>query len=177
MIGVGLEEPDLAHAVAADPAGGDVGDAAGREPQPRVGDVELRRQHRHADRLDRRISDLTSARMTSRSWIIRSNTTSMSRLRSGNAPSRWTSMNRGAVTSGSDRRDRRVVALGVPDRERRARRRAPPRSARRPRRASAPSASRPAPRCRARETAARRRGAARSARRRRPHRPAPNSSR
>jgi len=45
-------------------------------------------------------SDFTSARMMSRSWIIRSNTTSMSRLRSGNTPSRWTSMKRGVETSG-----------------------------------------------------------------------------
>jgi hypothetical protein len=45
-------------------------------------------------------SAFTSARMMSRSWIIRSNTTSMSRLRSGNTPSRCTSMNRGVVTNG-----------------------------------------------------------------------------
>ena len=95
---VRLEEPDLAHAVAADAAGRHVGDAAGREPQPRVGDVELaasapaRRPLRSTS-----TSDRTSARMMSRSWIIRSKTTSMSRLRSGNAPSRCTSMNRGEV--------------------------------------------------------------------------------
>ena len=35
-----LEEPDLAHAIAADAAGGEVGDAAAREPQARVGDVD-----------------------------------------------------------------------------------------------------------------------------------------
>ena len=52
-VGVGLEEPDLPHALLADPAGRDVGDAAGREPQPRVRDVVPRRQHRHADRFDR----------------------------------------------------------------------------------------------------------------------------
>ena len=58
----------------------------------------------------------TSDSTTSRSWIIRSKTTSMSRLRSGNVPRRWTSMNRGSSMSGTRRRDRRVEALGVPDR-------------------------------------------------------------
>jgi len=43
-------------------------------------------------------SERTIARMISRSWIMRSNTTSMSRLRSGKALSRCTSMNRGEVT-------------------------------------------------------------------------------
>ena len=45
-------------------------------------------------------SDLTSDSTMSTSWIIRSKTTSMSRLRSGNVPRRWTSMNRGSVSSG-----------------------------------------------------------------------------
>ena len=53
-VGVRLEEADLPDPITADAAGGQVGDAARRKPQPRVGDVELRRQHRHADRLDRR---------------------------------------------------------------------------------------------------------------------------
>ena len=47
-----LEEADLADLVAADPAGREVGDAAVGEAQPDVGDVDARRQHRHADRLD-----------------------------------------------------------------------------------------------------------------------------
>ncbi len=42
----------------------------------------------------------TSDRITSRSWIIKSKTTSISRLRSGNTPSRCTSMKRGEVTIG-----------------------------------------------------------------------------
>ena len=48
-----LEEADLAHPVAADPAGRQVGDAAVGEPEPRVGDVDAAGQHRHADRFDR----------------------------------------------------------------------------------------------------------------------------
>ena len=60
-IGVGLEEADLADAIPADAAGRDVRDAARREPQARVGDVELRRQHRHADRFDRRRSPIAPA--------------------------------------------------------------------------------------------------------------------
>ena len=55
-----LKEPDLAHPLAADAAGREVGDAARREPHARVGDVDLRREHVHADRLDRR--DLRLAR-------------------------------------------------------------------------------------------------------------------
>ena len=48
---------------------------------------------------------------------MRSKTTSMSRLRSGNALSRWTSMKRGAVTSGAMAVDGRVEPLRVTDGE------------------------------------------------------------
>src|SRR5439155_4958788 len=45
-------ESNLPHAIAADAAGGQVRDAAVREPHARVRDVDASRQHRDADRLD-----------------------------------------------------------------------------------------------------------------------------
>ena len=48
----GLDEAHLADAVAADPAGRQVGDAAAGELQPGVGDVDAAGQHRHADGFD-----------------------------------------------------------------------------------------------------------------------------
>ena len=62
-------------------------------------------------------SDCTRDRTMSRSWIIRSNTTSISRLRSGNVPSRWTSMNRGSVEQRARRGDGGIEALGLADGE------------------------------------------------------------
>ena len=52
-VGVGLEDAQLALALQRDAARRDVGDAAVGEAQARVGDVDRRRQHRDADRLDR----------------------------------------------------------------------------------------------------------------------------
>ena len=62
----------------------------------------------------------------SRSWIIRSRTTSMSRLRGENEPSRWTSMKRGRGDVRAQDVHRRVEALDVADlqHDARARRRA-----------------------------------------------------
>src|SRR5262245_36774033 len=50
----GLEEADLADPIAADTAGGEIRDAAVREAEPHVGDVDPRRNHRDAHRLERR---------------------------------------------------------------------------------------------------------------------------
>ena len=52
-IGVLLEDANLAHPLRADPARGDVGDAAVLETQPRIGDVFAPAQDRHADGIDR----------------------------------------------------------------------------------------------------------------------------
>ena len=51
-VALALEEADLPNLIPADAARREVGDAAVLEPQPRVGDVHPRRQHRHADGLD-----------------------------------------------------------------------------------------------------------------------------
>src|SRR5262249_21159073 len=51
-VSVGLEEADLADALLADPARGDVRDAAGGKAQARVCDVVLVGEHRNADRFD-----------------------------------------------------------------------------------------------------------------------------
>ena len=53
-VGARLEEAHLADGIEADAAGGEVGDATRREREADVGDVDARRQHRHADRLDGR---------------------------------------------------------------------------------------------------------------------------
>ena len=52
-VGVGLEDAELPLALERDAARRHVGDAAVREAEPRVGDVDRRREHRDADRLDR----------------------------------------------------------------------------------------------------------------------------
>ncbi len=64
QVGRRLEEADPAHAVATDPAGRQVRDAAVREPQARVRDVDPSREDRHADGLDR--LDLGLRRATAR---------------------------------------------------------------------------------------------------------------
>ena len=51
-VAVGLEEAHLAHRRRRDAAGGEVRQAAAREVEPRVGDVDLAGEHRHADRVD-----------------------------------------------------------------------------------------------------------------------------
>ncbi len=51
-VGVRLEDAELALALERHAAGGDVGDAAVGEAQARVGDVDVLREHRDADRLD-----------------------------------------------------------------------------------------------------------------------------
>ena len=66
------------------------------------------------------ISVPMAASSTSRSWIIRSNTTSMSRLRSRKPLRRCTSTKPGAVDVRQRGGHRRVEALGVADREHRA---------------------------------------------------------
>src|SRR6185295_12969878 len=52
QIRFGLKEPDLPDAVAGDAARGQVGDAAVRKPQPRVGDVDASGEHGYADGFD-----------------------------------------------------------------------------------------------------------------------------
>ena len=54
-------------------------------------------------------------RMRSRSWIIRSRTTSTSVPRSPNCARRWHSMKRGSVDAPAERADGRVEALEMPD--------------------------------------------------------------
>ena len=75
-----------------------------------------RRQHRHADRLDR--LDLGRARATARRRGRESSGRRRRRCRGcapGNVPSRWTSMKRGSVEQRPRRRDGRVEPLGVAD--------------------------------------------------------------
>ena len=52
QVGIALEDSDFAHAILADAARSDVGNAPRRELQPRVGDIRFLRQHRDADGLD-----------------------------------------------------------------------------------------------------------------------------
>src|SRR5262245_24073134 len=52
VIFVRLKDAQLAQPLAGDAAGGDVGDAAAREFQPGVGQIDLLRKYRDADRLD-----------------------------------------------------------------------------------------------------------------------------
>ena len=51
-IGIGLENPDLAHGFPTDPAGRDIGDTAVFELQAGIGDIDFRGKHRHADGID-----------------------------------------------------------------------------------------------------------------------------
>ena len=97
---VALEEPDLPHAVAADAAGREVGDAAGREPQPRVRDVDPAVSTGTPTASMRR--DLASRPSTARGRGRGSSGRTRRRCRGcarGTCPSRCTSMNRGLFTA------------------------------------------------------------------------------
>ena len=147
----------LPLALEADPARGDVGDAAALEAQPGVGDVVAVGEHRHADRIDaRRAAGRTSSWIRSMSWIIRSSTTSTSVPRGWNGAMRCDSMNSGRSITSSSASTAALKRSRWPTwRMRRARRRArsgrsasarSPRSASRPARAGRPRAAGSRPR-------------------------------
>ena len=142
-----LEEARLADAVAADPAGGQVGDAARREPQPRVGDVG-----RAASARSRRPprSTTTSDRTDGQQQIevvnhqVEDDVDVEAALGKRAEP---VHLDEARVDDERQRRrDRRIEPLGMAGGQHDAARARPRRSGGRPRRATARSASRPAPR-------------------------------
>ena len=96
-VGPRREDPELAHLLGRDPAGGEVGDRARRRSAGgrwRCPPAAVSTGTPTASTCT--ASEPSSASTMSRSWIIRSSTTSMSRLRAENEPSRCTSTKRGA---------------------------------------------------------------------------------
>ena len=78
----GAEDAELAHPLGGDARGRQRRDAPALEFEPGVGDVDARRHHRHARRRgSRRTGRRTRSDTICRSWIMRSSTTSTSRLR------------------------------------------------------------------------------------------------
>ena len=98
---VGLEEAELADLLGGDAAGGEVGDAAGVEFDADVGDVDFAGEDGQADGADFADGELARLRTMSRSWIMRSRTTSTSRERGVKMLRRWASKNMGRVSAAS----------------------------------------------------------------------------
>ena len=115
-IGVVLEDAQLALGLHAHAARRGIGDAAVREADARVGDVDLVREHR-ACRWRRwsRSGHRRCVCTMSMSWIMRSSTTFTSVPRSRYGASRWHSMKRGVLRYGSAARIAAIEALQVPD--------------------------------------------------------------
>ena len=130
------EGAELAHPLGRDPRGGQVRHAAGGQLDPGVGDVHPRREHAMPVARTSATGLGSSACRIWRSWIIRSRTTSTSRLRGEKTPRRCTSTKRGGTPTPEQRLHRRVVELDVADRQDPVRLRAP-RAGGRPRRGSA----------------------------------------
>ena len=93
-----LKHPHFADLLRRNAARRQIRHTAIAEFQPHIGDIHLRRKNRNSRRANLRlVSARASASTISRSWIIRSSTTSTSRLRSVNTLIRWISKNSGSV--------------------------------------------------------------------------------
>ena len=169
-----LEQPQFADALGGNPAGREIGDAAVGELQAHVGDVHLARtgwrcRRRGSPRVRRRVSASTM----SRSWIIRSSTTSTSRLRGLNTLRRWISKKSGSVARRSSAATAGLKRSRWPTCRMRPCRSAAVDQARRRSRGRARWAFPPARRCRLRAVRSRPLRGTRSGRRQRRHPPCP----